>query len=545
MAVYSNGRASAQDVIQQLEHEYSSDEESRRLTAVTFRSFKSVKLSTNLIRLGDVVEPVDSNLPGWEQISRLGIGLLPVDGSEMVIDRERLESFISRGQKSPTLIRWIGPASIRVCYGRAAGGLNRQLVPSSASGAKPAGLSVSDILRVSATAPVGAAARLAADAPKSESSIEQLDRELLVKMQRWIRTGLAASCPGGVDLYNFRIVDVEKIRPSQSRLDIAILGKGLVQVLDPSTGSVAHASAGKLDVDINGDLVIANEKLITPLHPAVNIPSDAVQLQIDADGVVKVQRNTVKQWFEVGKVCVVTPDDAGSHEPMHAGEAVMLASATEPLVGQPADGIGRSWQVLQGFRESPDREAYRDFESITRVDSVSCLHDLQEGLGRFRMQGHGLDGPVDLVVSLILESKRLVAAPRKSFPRGHRLMLQDLHLIPIETEQVDNKQFESLQQLVGMEVSKSLRVNRPILSGDVRQPTVVKRGELLDLRVVGAGIVVSTPAKALNDGPLNGLIEVETMRPRKKKIARVVGPGVVEILTRPPQVEKILETRRK
>ena len=95
-----------------------------------------------------------------------------------------------------------------------------------------------------------------------------------------------------------------------------------------------------------------------------------------------------------------------------------------------------------------------------------------------------------------------------------------------------------------MEVSKSLRVNRPILSGDVRQPTVVKRGELLDLRVVGAGIV-STPAKALNDGPLNGLIEVETMRPRKKKIARVVGPGVVEILTRPPQVEKILETRRK
>ena len=91
-----------------------------------------------------------------EQISRLGIGLLPVDGAEMVIDRERLESFIiSRGQKSSMLIRWIGPASIRVCYGRAAGGLNQQLVPSSASGAKPAGLSVSDILRASATAPGG------------------------------------------------------------------------------------------------------------------------------------------------------------------------------------------------------------------------------------------------------------------------------------------------------------------------------------------------------------------------------------------------------
>ena len=150
----------------------------------------------------------------------------------------------------------------------------------------------------------------------------------------------------------------------------------------------------------------------------MNIPSDAVQLQIGADGVVKVQRDTVKQWFEVGKVCVVTPDEAGSHEPMHAGEAVMLASATEPLAGQPADGIGRSWQVLQGFRESPDREAYRDFESITRVDSVSCLHDLQEGLGRVRMQGHGLDGPVDLVVSLILESSDLLPLLGKAFLAG-------------------------------------------------------------------------------------------------------------------------------
>ena len=48
-----------------------------------------------------------------------------------------------------------------------------------------------------------------------------------------------------------------------------------------------------------------------------------------------------------------------------------------------------------------------------------------------------------------------------------------------------------------------------------------------------------------DDGPLDGLIEVEMMRPRKRKIARVVAAGVVEILTRPPQVGNLLETRRK
>ena len=111
--------------------------------------------------------------------------------------------------------------------------------------------------------------------------------------------------------------------------------------------------------------------------------------------------------------------------------------------------------------------------------------------------------------------------------------------------EVDEKQFGSLQQLVGMEVSKSLRLNRPILKTDVRHPTVVRRGDLLDLRVVGAGIVITTPAKALEDGPINGLVEVETLRPRKRKIARIVASGVVEILSRPPQVGNLLEERRK
>ena len=108
--------------------------------------------------------------------------------------------------------------------------------------------------------------------------------------------------------------------------------------------------------------------------------------------------------------------------------------------------------MLQGFLESPRQEAYQDFESISGVEAVTCLHSLREGLCKFRLQGRGLDGPVDLIVGLHLTAKPVVAAPKKSYPRGHRLALQDLHLIPIELGEVDEKQFDSLQQLVGMEV---------------------------------------------------------------------------------------------
>jgi flagella basal body P-ring formation protein FlgA len=543
---------SAQDAIERIEDEYNAWEKDRRLTAVTFRSLKSVLLSSSLIRLGDVVEPVDPDLPGWEQISRLGIGLVPVGGAEMLIERARMEPFIQSGQQHPTLIRWIGPSKIRVCCRirhafKEKPAFNEKKVAftpdSIASHRGPGKPSVSEILRASAASPTEGTGDQAVSESRRERSVDTVDPKHLQKLQRWIRTGYAVSVSGGLDLYDFRIVEVEKIRPTQRNLDLAILGKGFLQVLDPTTGGRVCVPAGKLDVDVNGDLVVANDRLIMPLHPTVNIPSDTVHVRIKSDGLVKVQRSGLEEWEAVGKLLVSTSGQPVDQR--HGSETVALANADGSVGTSAIADIHASWQVLQGFLEASSREAYQDFESITGIETVSGLHGLRNGICKFRIQGRGLDGPVDLIVSLELDAKPVVAAPRKSFPRGHRLTLQDLHLIPIDVDQVDEKQFDSLRQLVGLEVSKSLRVNRPIVKSDVRQPTLVRRGDLLDLRVVGAGVVVTTSAKALDDGPLDGLIEVETMRPRKRKIARVVSAGVVEILSRPPQVSNLLETRRK
>ena len=68
-------------------------------------------------------------------------------------------------------------------------------------------------------------------------------------------------------------------------------------------------------------------------------------------------------------------------------EAVTLASATGLGKEMLAAEAGGSWQVLQGFLESPSQEAYREFESIAGVEAVTCLHSLREGLCKFRLQG--------------------------------------------------------------------------------------------------------------------------------------------------------------
>ncbi len=539
------GETSAQEAIERdairlIENDYNVGEVNRRLTVVTLRSRNNVALASNLIRLGDVVEPVVSDMPGWSRIARLGIGLVPVDGTEMVIERDRLEPFIHSSHKSPVLIRWIGPQKINVrCQsGRAKPQPTAMAGPEHhAESAKIA--SVPEILRASATSPLdGANTKLA-----TQRSIANVDRQYLLKVKRWIVSAFLSSGENRLDRYEFQVAEVEKIRPTKRNLDVAILGTGFVQVTDPTTREPAYVPAGALNVDVNGDLVLASERASMALCPVVNIPNDAQDIRIKSDGTVEAQSGDVGIWTKVGKIEVST------HLPgrgrVSRDEAVTLASATGLGPEMLAAEAGGSWQVLQGFLESPRQEAYQDFESIAGVEAVTCLHSLREGLCKFRLQGRGLDGPVDLIVGLHLTAKPVVAAPKKSYPRGHRLALQDLHLIPIELGEVDEKQFDSLQQLVGMEVSKSLRLNRPILRSDVRQPTIVRRGDLLDLRVVGAGIVITTAAKALEDGPLNGLVEVETLRPRKRKFARVVSSGVVEILSRPPRVGNLLEERRK
>ena len=545
LLVTSCSETSAQDAIERdairrIERDYNLGEANRRLTVVTLRSRKSVALASNLIRLGDVVEPVDPDMPGWGQIARLGIGLVPVDGAEMVIERDRLEPFIHSGHKSPVLIRWIGPQKIKV---RCQSGREKKQAAAMAGGEQYSGAaasaSASEILRASATLPLdGVNTRVPA-----QRSMANVDRQFLLKIKRWILAASSSSGDHGLDRYDFRVADVEKIRPTKRNLDVAILGTGFLLVTDPTSNERTYVPAGALSVDVNGYLSLASEGVTMPLHPTVNIPQDAHGIRIKSDGTVEVQVGDVASWTRAGKIEVST--HVSLRDPVNRGESVTLASATAVGPEILAADAGGSWQVLQGFLESSSQEAYQDFESIAGVEAVTCLHSLREGLCKFRLQGRGLDGPVDLIVGLHLTAKPVVAAPKKSYPRGYRLALQDLHLIPIEVSEADENQFHSLQQLVGMEVSKSLRLNRPIMRDDVRQPTLVHRGDLLDLRVVGAGIVITTAAKALEDGPMNGLVEVETLRPRKRKFARVVSSGVVEILSRPPQVGNLLENRRK
>jgi flagellar basal-body rod protein FlgG len=74
------------------------------------------------------------------------------------------------------------------------------------------------------------------------------------------------------------------LQRTENSLDVAINGKGFLQILMPD-GSTAYTRDGAFQVDSQGQMVTASGY---PLQPALTIPSDALSVTIGRDGTVSV-----------------------------------------------------------------------------------------------------------------------------------------------------------------------------------------------------------------------------------------------------------------
>jgi flagella basal body P-ring formation protein FlgA len=118
--------------------------------------------------------------------------------------------------------------------------------------------------------------------------------------------------------------------------------------------------------------------------------------------------------------------------------------------------------------------------------------------------------------------------------RGDVIAVRDLELKTIARTAYRPEYYSQIEDLIGKEVTRGLSAGRPLVAADVSVPLIIRRGELVELRVVGAGIVVTTNAKALASAAVGEAVLVETESPRKRVSGRAVRAGVVEIISRPP-----------
>lgn len=354
----------------------------------SFRTLSPVKVDSPIVRLGDVVEPVGGTVSAWPRLRRAAIGLVPLDATPMVIQRDRLAEAIRSAEGTSQAIDWLGVKEIEVVYRPTAGAeqpaVAQQHSPvRSAGGEQPA-----------ASYPVtaGAASPENDASPQHTASRPSLEATTADRLVYWIKSALRRQ------------------------------------------------------------------------HPNVDAQ---YSVQID-----------------------------------------------------------------------PQQAALARLEAAQGIEQVTLLSPLREGAGQLKVSSRGAAGAAEATIEVRLKAYPKVAVASDSFRRGHRLTAGDVVLKPWPEDRWDESFVTDVESLIGMEVRSSLRSDRPISRSDVGPPIVIHRGDLLEVRVVGRGITVTTDATALGDAAVGDLLQVQIVSPRKKLVTRAVASGRVEIVTRAPQVPR-------
>ncbi len=158
--------------------------------------------------------------------------------------------------------------------------------------------------------------------------------------------------PSGLNLgTGVRTVATEKlftqgsITQTGNNLDIAIQGRGFLQVLKPD-GSIAYTRDGTIQMDSQGQLVTS---LGYPIEPGITIPDNAQTITIGSDGTVSVVVAGNTTPVQVGSIQLA--DFINPTGLQAIGDNLFMESAASgsPQVGTPGlNGLGT---LIQGSLE--------------------------------------------------------------------------------------------------------------------------------------------------------------------------------------------------
>jgi flagellar basal-body rod protein FlgG len=142
-------------------------------------------------------------------------------------------------------------------------------------------------------------------------------------------------------------------------LDLAIEGRGFFQVKDPVTQQTLYTRAGRFSLNAEGTVVMASAGIGRPLEPPIQVPTEAVKVEISPQGIVSYLTQANPNLQSVGTIELaqfVNPEGM-----LKLGENLYAQTdaSGQATTGQPGsqDGLG---QVRQGALEQSNVEPVRE-----------------------------------------------------------------------------------------------------------------------------------------------------------------------------------------
>jgi flagellar basal body P-ring formation protein FlgA len=184
-----------------------------------------------------------------------------------------------------------------------------------------------------------------------------------------------------------------------------------------------------------------------------------------------------------------------------------------------------------------NQPAMESFQDLRRIDSIEWERTPTIGTQAAKVTGMSSRQPITAAIEVSFTARPLIVVARVALRRGHVLTADDLELVPAARNVQTDDVLTDISEAVGLQVQTVMQKNRPLTRSSIAPVVLIERGELVEVSVVGGGVTVATGAKTLASGAQGALIPIETLEPRRKLLARVTGPGKVEIFTRPPRVQ--------
>jgi flagellar basal-body rod protein FlgG len=156
----------------------------------------------------------------------------------------------------------------------------------------------------------------------------------------------------------YRIMEQGSLMTTGNTYDVAIDGKGFLQILLPS-GETAYTRDGSLAINDQGQLVNAEGYLV---QPAITIPTDATDVTISKDGLVQVKQAGQINTTTVGQLQLANFANPAGLEAIGNNMLLESGSSGAPNVASPGDiGFGT---LRQGYTEASN------VDSVTEVTAL-------------------------------------------------------------------------------------------------------------------------------------------------------------------------------
>jgi flagellar basal-body rod protein FlgG len=139
-----------------------------------------------------------------------------------------------------------------------------------------------------------------------------------------------------------------ELRPSSSPLDIAIDGKGFIELMAPRGESFLWRG-GRLTINRDGYLAAEGGP---PLRALITVPDDVVELRIDPDGTV-IGLGRAGEPLELGQIMLVRPE--ADNDLIRAGSG-MLKTTSDARMIEAVPGEDGNGLIAQGMVEASNVE---------------------------------------------------------------------------------------------------------------------------------------------------------------------------------------------